>query len=70
MKKIQTKNLNKIIKKLKEFMKYSQKLKANDSYLIVNRNSPILTSAAKTAAENLGLNTKRYDLLSKKPYKN
>lgn len=70
MKKIQSKNLNKIVNKLEEFMTYSQKLEGNDTYLIVNRNSPILTIAAQTATENLGLTTNRYDLSSKKPYKN
>jgi|GEM_PF-1192972 len=69
MKKIQSKNLNKIVTKLEEFMVYSQKLKSNDTYLIINRNSPELTNAAQTAAENLGLDAARFDLLSKKPYK-
>ena len=65
-----SKDLNKVVNKLEEFMQHCQKLVANDTYLIVNRNSPILAKASQRAAENLGLNVKRLDLTAKKPYKN
>lgn len=59
-----------IVSKFEEFMKYTQKLKENDTYLIVNRNSPILSKAAFKAAENIRLNALIFELSSKKPYKN
>ncbi|HUU88281.1 MAG TPA: hypothetical protein VMX17_11075, partial [Candidatus Glassbacteria bacterium] len=65
-----SKDLNKVVNKLEEFMQHCQKLVANDTYLIVNRNSPILAKASQRAAENLGLNVKKLDLTAKKPYKN
>jgi hypothetical protein len=55
--------------KLEEFMRHCQKLKPQDTYLIVNRNSPILAEAAQKAAENYGLNVKTFDLTANKPYK-
>jgi hypothetical protein len=58
------------VTKLEEFMQHCQKLKADDTYLIVNRNSPILATAAQKAAQNYGLNVKKIDLLAKRPYKN
>jgi aminopeptidase len=61
-------DLGKVAGKLQEFMVYCQNLKANDTYLIVNRNSHILTEAAKSAAEKIGLKVKTFDLISKKPY--
>lgn len=60
--------LDKITKKLKEFMLYSQKVKPRSSYLIVNRDSPILAEAARDAAENLDLDVSSYVLDSKEPY--
>lgn len=59
-----------IARKFEEFMKYTQRLKAHDTYLIVNRNSPILSKAAYKAAKNIKLNVMIYELSSKKPYKN
>ena len=61
-------DLNKIVLKLEEFMKYSQKLKPGDSYLIVNRNSAILADSAKKAAENSGLEASLFNLAENKPY--
>jgi leucyl aminopeptidase (aminopeptidase T) len=49
-------------------MQYSQKMQGNDTYLIVNRNSPILAEAALDAAKKLGLNVSTYILDSEKPY--
>jgi aminopeptidase len=61
-------DFGKVAGKLQEFMLYCQNLKTNDTYLIVNRNSHILTDAAKSAAEKIGLKVKTFDLTSKKPY--
>lgn len=68
MRKLTRQELDKITSKLKEFMQYSHKLQKNDTYLIVNRNSPILAEAAQDAAERLGLNVSTYILDSDKPY--
>ena len=70
MQKICSADLVKVSKKLEEFMQYCQKLKAQDTYLIVNRKSPMLAEATHTAAENCGLNVKEIDLKANKPYKN
>jgi hypothetical protein len=69
MQKIEAKDLNKVVSKLKEFMQHCQKLKPHDTYLIVNRNSPILAEAAQKAAENYGLKVTTFDLSANKPYK-
>jgi hypothetical protein len=69
MQKIEAEGLNKVVSKLKEFMQHCQKLKTQDTYLIVNRKSPILAEAAQKAAENYGLNVKTFDLAANKPYK-
>jgi len=61
-------DINKIATKLEEFMRYSQKIKPNDTYLIVNRNSPALTNAAQQAAEKCGLDVRIFNLDEKKPY--
>ncbi len=61
-------DFGKITGKLQEFMQYSQKVAEGDSYLIVNRNSPILASAAEQAAKNLKLNVATYNLDGKTPY--
>jgi hypothetical protein len=58
----------KIIGKLQEFMQYSQKVAEGDTYLIVNRNSPILAEAALKAAQQNGLNVSTFTLDSKSPY--
>lgn len=58
----------KVAIKLEEFMRYSQKVKAHDRYLIVNRNSPILAKAAEEAAVNCGLDVCRFNLEKKNPY--
>jgi hypothetical protein len=63
-------DLKKVVSKLEEFMQHCQKLKAYDTYLIVNRNSPLLAKATQKAAENYGLNVKKFDLSAKIPYKN
>ena len=68
MQKIEAEDLNKVVGKLEEFMQHCQKLKPQDTYLIVNRNSPILAEAAQKAAENYGLNVKTFDLAANKPY--
>jgi aminopeptidase len=70
MKKISPQDLNKVVNKFAEFMQYCQKLKTHDTYLIVNRNSPMLAEAAQSAAENCGLSVKKFDLTANKPYKN
>jgi hypothetical protein len=69
MQKIEAKDINKVVSKFKEFMQHCQKLKPQDTYLIVNRNSPTLTEAAQKAAENYGLNVKTFDLTANRPYK-
>jgi hypothetical protein len=61
-------DFKRIAVKLEEFMRYSQKVKQRDSYLIVNRDSPVLAQAAQEAAENLGLDFSTYVLDSKEPY--
>jgi hypothetical protein len=66
---IDRKNLEKVVKKFEQFMKYCQKLKPRDSYLIVNRNSYLLTEAAQRAAERCKLNVKTFELTANKPYK-
>lgn len=59
---------SKIAGKLQEFMLHTQKIKPFDSYLIVNRNSPLLTKAAAKAAKDCQLKVGIFDLDSKKPY--
>jgi aminopeptidase len=68
MQRIDAEDLNKIVSKFEEFMQYCQKLKTHDTYLIVNRNSPILAGAAQKAAENYGLKVRTFDLAANKPY--
>jgi aminopeptidase len=70
MQKMDSEDFKKVSGKLKEFMQHCQKLEAQDTYLIVNRNSPALAKAAQSAAENCGLNVKKIDLSANKPYKN
>jgi leucyl aminopeptidase (aminopeptidase T) len=70
MQAISSEDLNRVSIKLEEFMKYCQKLEANDSYLIVNRNSPMIAKAAHRAAKNCGFRVKNFNLEAKKPYKN
>jgi aminopeptidase len=60
--------LNKVVSKFGEFMQYCQKLKPHDTYLIVNRNSPVLARAAQKAAENNRLSIRTFDLAANKPY--
>jgi aminopeptidase len=62
-------DFEKVVKKFEKFMKHCQKLKANDTYLIVNRNSRMLAESAQKAAENCRLNVKMFDLMANKPYK-
>ena len=69
MQKIEAEGLNKVVSKFREFMQHCQKLKPQDTYLIVNRKSPILAEAARRAAENYGLNVKTFDLAANKPYR-
>ena len=69
MQKFGSENIKMVSEKLGEFMKYCQKLEAQDTYLIVNRNSPILAEAAQDAAVNCGLNVEKIDLTANKPYK-
>ncbi|UCG45855.1 MAG: hypothetical protein JSV58_03560 [Candidatus Bathyarchaeota archaeon] len=61
-------DFKKIVSKLAEFIRLSQRLKPNDSYLIVNRNSPVLSKAAVEAAESCRLNVRRFDLPASQPY--
>lgn len=61
-------DFDKVVSKLMEFVRYCQKLKPNDSYLIVNRNSLVLTKAAMRATQNYGLKVKKFDLSADKPY--
>ena len=68
MQKIEAEDFNKVVSKFEEFMQYCQKLKPQDTYLIVNRNSPILTEATQKAAENHRLNVKTFNLTANKPY--
>ena len=69
MQEIGEEDFDKVANKLKEFMLYSQKVKAQDDYLIVNRNSTVLCKAAQTAAQNCGLNVSTFNLAAKRPYK-
>lgn len=69
MQKMGQEQMGKIVSKLEEFMRYCQKLKTRDTYLIVNRNAPVLTEAAEKAAENLSLEVKTFNLNAPKPYK-
>ena len=69
MQKMNSEDLGKVSRKLEEFMHHCQKLEALDTYLIVNRNSPMLAKAAQSAAENCGLKVKKFDLTANKPYK-
>jgi hypothetical protein len=68
MQKIAAEDFNKVVGKLEEFMRHCQRLKTHDTYLIVNRNSPMLAEAAQKAAENCGLNVKIFNLAANKPY--
>jgi Leucyl aminopeptidase (aminopeptidase T) len=68
MQNLSSQELDRITSKLTEFMQYSQQVHENDSYLIVNRNSPVLSQAAKDAAEKLQLDVSTYTLDSKTPY--
>ncbi len=68
MQELKPAEFNQIVAKLKEFMQYTQQVKAQDSYLTVNRNSPTLTQAATQAAQGCKLQVSTYDLASKKPY--
>ena len=70
MQEVNSNDIKKVSRKFEEFMQCCQKLKAQDTYLIVNRNSPVLSKAAQTAAEKCGLNVKKIDLRANKPYKN
>lgn len=69
MQTLSTKDFDKVVSKLAEFIRYCQRLKPEDSYLIVNRNSLVLTEAALKAAQNCRLSVKRFDLSADKPYK-
>ena len=69
MKKIGESDFNKIVIKFGQFMKYCQRIKPEDNYLIVNRNSPILAEAAEQAAGQCKLNFRTFDLSASKPYK-
>ena len=68
MQKIGKEDFDKVAGKFKEFMRYSQQVEAHDNYLIVDRNSSVLTKAAETAAKNCGLNVQTFSLAAKKPY--
>jgi hypothetical protein len=68
MQEIEADDLDKVVSKLEEFMQHCQRLRTRDTYLIVNRNSPILAETAKRAAENHGLDVKTFDLAGNKPY--
>jgi len=69
MQEIEAEDINKVVSKFKEFVQHCQKLKPQDTYLIVNRNAPTLAEAAQKAAENYGLDVKTFDLTANKPYK-
>jgi aminopeptidase len=64
-----TEEFTRCVKKLAEFMRYCQRVKRGDSYLVVNRNADLLAEAAKKAAENCGLRVQTLNLDAKKPYK-
>jgi aminopeptidase len=70
MQEMDSEDLKRVSRKFEEFMQHCQKLRAEDTYLIVNRNSPMLAEAAQNAAESCGLNAKKFDLDANKPYKN
>lgn len=65
---LKDREFRKIVIKLKEFMQFTQKVAAKDSYLIVNRNSPILAQAAEKAAQQCELDVAKFDLDSPNPY--
>lgn len=69
MERIDAESLNRVVSKFEEFMQYCQKLEPRDTYLIVNRNSPVLAEAAQKAAENSGLSVRTFDLTANKPYR-
>ena len=64
----ETRDLGRVVSKLEEFMQHCQRLKKGDTYVIVNRHSPILAEAARKAAENLRLEIKTFDLAANRPY--
>ncbi len=68
LQKIDRKEMEKVVRKFAQFMKYSQKLKPGDSYLIVNRNSDVLAEAAQKAAQICKLRAKTFELTANKPY--
>ena len=68
MQDLNPRDFNKVVGKLGEFMQYTQKTKPQESYLIVNRNSPVLTRAAVQAAECCQLKVSTFDLDEKTPY--
>jgi hypothetical protein len=68
MQNLNRRDLDRITVKLEEFMRYSQKVKPRDSYLIVNRDSPVLAQAARDAAETLRVDVSIYVLDSNEPY--
>lgn len=65
---LSSENYNKIVHKLEDFMCFCQRVNVHDSYLIVNRNSPLLAEAAEKAALNCRLDVRKFNLDSKKPY--
>ncbi len=58
-----------VVEKLEEFMRYCQRVKHGDDYILVNRSAPLLTKAALKAVENCGLTVHAFNLTAKKPYK-
>lgn len=68
MQTLSTEDFQKVVTKLAEFIQYSQRLEPKDSYVIVNRNSPVLSEVAMKAAQNCSLNVKRLDLPANQPY--
>ncbi len=68
MQKLNSQDFNKIADKLEEFMQYSQRVKPNQDYLIVERNAPLLAEAAKKAAEKIKLSIHDFSLDAKEPY--
>ncbi len=69
MQTMNSEDFNKVSRKLEEFMQHCQRLRAHETYLIVNRNSPILAEVAWSAADNFGLKVRKFDLAASKPYK-
>ena len=61
-------DFEKVAKKLVDFIAYTQRLEKGDSYLVVNRNSPVLTDAVLLAAESYGLDVGKFNLSAKKAY--